>query len=55
MIVFGIVVVEVWHTEFPVWAFFLSLAVGASPGFRWKDACDVVSLIQHSSMLFQSE
>ncbi|KAF8452243.1 OPT oligopeptide transporter [Boletus edulis BED1] len=27
MVVFGIVLIEVWHTEFPVWAFFLSLAI----------------------------
>ncbi|KAG6373666.1 OPT oligopeptide transporter [Boletus reticuloceps] len=27
MVVFGIILVEVWHTEFPVWAFFLSLAI----------------------------
>ena len=30
MVVFGIVVSRVWHTEFPVWAFFLSLMVGMS-------------------------
>lgn len=28
MFVFGIVSIEVWHTEFPVWAFVLSLAIG---------------------------
>ncbi|KAN0078370.1 OPT oligopeptide transporter domain containing protein [Tylopilus felleus] len=27
MVVFGIVLIEVWHTEFPVWAFCLSLAI----------------------------
>ena len=27
MVVFGIALIEVWHTEFPVWAFFLSLAI----------------------------
>ena len=29
MFVFGIIVIEVWHTEFPVWAFCLSLLIGA--------------------------
>ena len=26
---FGIVVIEIWHTEFPVWAFILALIIGA--------------------------
>ena len=30
MVVFGIVLIKMWHTEFPVWAFFLSLAIGPS-------------------------
>ena len=30
MVIFGIVLIKVWHTECPVWAFFLSLAVGMS-------------------------
>ena len=30
MFVFGIIVIKVWHTEFPVWAFCLSLAIGMS-------------------------
>lgn len=28
MVVFGITLIELWHTEFPVWAFFLALAIG---------------------------
>lgn len=28
MFAFAIVSIEVWHTEFPVWAFVLSLAIG---------------------------
>ena len=31
MFVFGIVSIELWHTEFPVWAFVLSLAIGECP------------------------
>ncbi|KAG9312692.1 OPT oligopeptide transporter protein-domain-containing protein [Chiua virens] len=27
MVVFGIILIEVWHTEFPVWAFFLALLI----------------------------
>ncbi|KAG8215868.1 OPT oligopeptide transporter protein-domain-containing protein [Butyriboletus roseoflavus] len=27
MVVLGIIVIEVWHTEFPVWAFFLALTI----------------------------
>ncbi|KAF8556645.1 OPT oligopeptide transporter [Imleria badia] len=27
MFIFGIIVIKVWHTEFPVWAFCLSLAI----------------------------
>jgi len=30
MFVFGVILIEIWHTEFPVWAFCLSLAIGAS-------------------------
>ena len=29
MFVCGIILIEVWHTEFPVWAFCLSLFIGA--------------------------
>ena len=29
MLVFGIVAIEVWDTELPVWAFILSLSIGA--------------------------
>ena len=29
--VFGIIIIKVWHTELPVWAFCLSLAIGAFP------------------------
>lgn len=28
--VFGVVAIEVWHTELPVWAFVLALTIGAS-------------------------
>lgn len=28
MFVFGVVSIEVWRIEFPVWAFVLSLAIG---------------------------
>ena len=28
MFVFGVVSIELWHTEFPIWAFVLSLAIG---------------------------
>jgi hypothetical protein len=28
MFVVGVIVIEVWHTEFPVWAFILSLLIG---------------------------
>ena len=28
MLVFGIVAIEVWDTELPVWAFILSLSIG---------------------------
>ena len=30
MFVIGIISIEFWHTEFPVWAFCLSLAIGIS-------------------------
>ena len=30
MFIFGIVSIEVWHTQFPVWAFVLALIVGTS-------------------------
>lgn len=30
MFVFGVISIELWHTEFPVWAFVLSLAIGES-------------------------
>jgi hypothetical protein len=29
MFVFSIILIEVWHTEFPVWALCLSLLIGA--------------------------
>ena len=28
---FGIAVIEIWHTQFPIWAFILALIIGASP------------------------
>lgn len=28
MVVFGIILIELWHTEFPVWAFLLALVIG---------------------------
>jgi hypothetical protein len=28
MFVVGVIAIEVWHTEFPVWAFVLSLLIG---------------------------
>lgn len=28
MFVFGVISVEVWNTEFPVWAFVLALLIG---------------------------
>ena len=28
---FGVAVIEIWHTQFPVWAFILALTIGASP------------------------
>lgn len=28
MFVIGVITIEVWHTEFPVWAFVLSLLIG---------------------------
>ena len=31
MFVFGIVVVEVWHTQMPVWAYVVALLLGRSP------------------------
>jgi hypothetical protein len=29
MFVFGVVSIEVWHTQFPVWGFVISLLIGA--------------------------
>jgi hypothetical protein len=29
MFVFGVVVIEVWETDFPVWGFVLALLIGA--------------------------
>lgn len=30
MFVFGIISIEVWNTQFPVWAFVLALIIGKS-------------------------
>jgi hypothetical protein len=30
MFVIGVISIELWHTEFPVWAFVLSLSIGDS-------------------------
>jgi len=30
MFVIGVISIELWHTEFPVWAFVLSLTIGDS-------------------------
>lgn len=39
MFVFGVVAIEVWDTQFPVWAFVLSLVVGASPACPLPPVC----------------
>jgi OPT family oligopeptide transporter len=32
---FGVIAIEVWDTELPVWAFVFSLIIGASSGHSW--------------------
>jgi OPT oligopeptide transporter protein len=41
MFVFGVVAIEVWNTEFPVWAFVLALLICASTRLFW----DILSLL----------
>lgn len=48
MVVFGIVLIEVWHTEFPVWAFCLSLAICA---FFGSDRSGWVLMVSFYSLL----
>ena len=38
---FGIAVIEIWHTELPVWAFILALIIGASLNTRADFILDV--------------
>ena len=35
MSVFGIVAIEIWHTQMPVWAFFLAVLICTSEIFSW--------------------
>jgi hypothetical protein len=49
---FGIVVIELWHSEFPVWAFILALIIGASPhahGLNLVDVPPLFSIRVHDS------
>lgn len=39
MFVFGVVSIEVWHTDFPVWAFVLALLIGAPTLFWSRRLC----------------
>jgi hypothetical protein len=53
MFVVGVIAIEVWHTEFPVWAFVLSLLIGDSH-MSYYVGSKTNSLPQHSSTLFPS-
>jgi hypothetical protein len=50
MFVFGVVVIEVWDTQLPVWAFVLALTIGGC--FRLRCAFPRVSPFVHSAFVF---
>jgi OPT oligopeptide transporter protein len=54
---FGLIAIEVWDTELPVWAFMFALIICASAGHSWVYSCILKkkSYIQHSCSLSRSE
>ena len=44
MFLFGIIAIEVWTTQFPVWAFVLALLICASARLSWMFACLLIFL-----------
>ena len=48
---FGVAVIEIWHSQFPVWAFILSLIIGA-PRIPHMDLIFSLASVLHSAFIY---